>query len=363
MTDKLTTVRVPDKVAVAEHAHLMDKVKGEKSKIMILDAEGKLDVVKRESGLKTSIKRLAVRIAGLFCQDKRALNERFGLNQDNRAKAAVSRFTEINKGLGIEEGSGNSRTKPLAYISTNDILPAHEFLADDSKRAFVASYNKVLVEGYLEDQDHINDLLGGVDSKDRNDLVELYLHGLAVQDSLLTQEGLNEGIKSVKDVILVVSAKGVGTARILDFAKHIEKEFNNYLQGEWETISDAYSKGEQLSSIIAGIDDFMIPEWWTDGKADNYCEQVARGALSKIQDQEQFVARANTYELMLKPDIKPTTMFHGLTEFVEEQGKDKAKLNPLEQAFADGLCMNKLAGSTAKSRNIVLRACQTFTDK
>ena len=113
---------------LADLANLAKDVKQPSSRILILEGDGDgLVVAKRQSGVITSIKRLVVRIAGLFGKDKSALNERFGLDQDNKARTAATRFTELVKVL-AEEGGDEARDKDPAYVSIKKFLASYKLI-------------------------------------------------------------------------------------------------------------------------------------------------------------------------------------------------------------------------------------------
>ena len=96
MTGKIPTTS-PSNQQASPTESLSKQAKGEAKgkQILVLDEGGKFEVTSRKTGVGTSIKRLAVRVAVLFTsKDKSYWNKALGLDQDNRATRAAVAFTE-----------------------------------------------------------------------------------------------------------------------------------------------------------------------------------------------------------------------------------------------------------------------------
>ena len=96
MTGRIPTTS-PSNQQASPTESLSKQAKGEAKgkQILVLDEGGKFEVTSRKTGVGTSIKRLAVRVAVLFTsKDKSYWNKALGLDQDNRATRAAVEFTE-----------------------------------------------------------------------------------------------------------------------------------------------------------------------------------------------------------------------------------------------------------------------------
>ena len=101
-----------------EYNRVVNLALGAGKGILVLDDKQGITVANRKSGLVTSIKRMAVRLASLFTKDAETLNTRFGLEQDNSAKKAAVEFRKLVDDLG--GGTSSFRPSKRVYISVKD---------------------------------------------------------------------------------------------------------------------------------------------------------------------------------------------------------------------------------------------------
>ena len=257
---------------------------GKKSKILILDGDN-LSVVKRKSGVITSIKRLAVRFGGLFGKDKDALNKRFGLDQDNKAKAAANRFTELLKDLGKE------LAKNPAYITSHSAQKIlKEYQAQEEEHQLPEN-----LDPYPQDD---GDGVGGLEPDqlgDRNDEAEL--------EEFPRRGGFEEPQNVVENV---------AAGQQVDLPDGLEKEIDRLVDNYLENFNDE------------------------DGLVDKVKMKGAQVTQTKIlmnELQEGFVAKIRKFSLEEVADVDELNL--------EEEGKEMGKVLNSMNDYIKGFCGDK----------------------
>ena len=255
-----------------------------------LDAHGRVSVVKKQGGMITYIKRLAVRFALAHSKNKDRYhwNEKFGLASDNGTFKAVCAFSNSIEALGKQapkrEGQGQF------WLSVDDVISFRADFSDDLARDHKAVYNMAVVArlGYLSDdkdnsepepQNEFHKLLVSLElesSPAATRMVEAIVKGYAINATeLITEDCISSFVKQYKQLL----SYGAKNSSAESGAKLIMVLADNIVEVA-DTKGEVEQRAERLKEIFICMKDFMEQSSITlNSQAEDFCRLAVLGAL------------------------------------------------------------------------------------